>query len=205
MGQTKASRDWNDRRRRDDKRAEILKLARAGLNNTEISKVMTKKGDPVNRQRVGRILKEALQEAADDRKQIAIEMFDLELERLSWVITQATRIVAETCVGCQGQGTFQNGEQCDTCRGDGKANHPDVRVRAMKEVRNAIHQRSQMLGLYAPEKFALTDTKGNDIRVEIRRELEAMSEEDLDKAIDDFQAGIDAARATMPSPDAPQI
>lgn len=198
MSQTQISKDWNERRRRDDKKARILRLAKSGLSNTEISRVLTKDGDPVNRQRVGVILKEALQEAADDRRQVAIELFDLELERLSWVIQQAIRICTEACIACKGQGVFQNLEQCDTCRGDGKANHPDIRIRAMKEVRNAIHQRSQMLGLYAPEKFAFTDTEGNDIRPEIRRELESMSEEDLEQALTDFQAGIEAARATMP-------
>jgi hypothetical protein len=202
MAQTKITRDWNSRRRRDDKKAKILRLARSGMSNAEISRVLTREGDPVNRQRVGAILKESLQEAADDRRHIALELFDLELERLSWIVQQAVRICSEPCKACQGQGVFQNNEQCETCRADGKANHPDIRLRAMKEIRNAVHQRAQMLGLYAPEKFALTDAKGNDLRNELRRELESLSEEDLTQALDDFQAGIEAARATMPAHDA---
>lgn len=188
---------WNERRRNDEKKARILRLARSGLNQREISEALTADGDRTSRQRVGVILREGLRQAAEERQDIARELFDLELERLSWIIQQATRVVSEPCLGCNGQGQFQNGENCDVCRGDGRANHPDVRLRAMKEVRSAIHQRAQMLGLYAPEKFAITDVQGNDLRPEARKELESMSVDDLDRAIADFQAGLEAATASF--------
>lgn len=192
MPQSENSKRWNERSRKDERNRRILVLARTGLSNSEIARVLEADGEPISRQRVGKILKDSLAEAASERLDIAREVFDLELERLSWVIQQSTRIITDPCKSCEGQGTFQNGEHCDVCKGDGRSNHPDTRLRAMKEVRNAIHQRSQMLGLYAPEKFAFTDTEGNDLRPELRRELESMSIEDLDRAIADFQAGIEA-------------
>jgi hypothetical protein len=52
-----------------------------------------------------------------------------------------------------------------------------------------------MLGLYAPEKFALTDPDGNDVSVVLREELAAMPADDLDRALTDYMAGIEAARS----------
>lgn len=187
------SKRWNDRRRKDDRNRRILELYKAGANCSEIARTLEANGDKITRFRVSQVVKQELAHVADERRHIALEVFDLELERLSAIIRQSWQIVMAPCRGCDGQGTFQNGESCDVCRGDGKGNHPDTRVRAMKEVRAAIDQRAKMLGMYAPEKFAVTDTEGNDI--DFSRALRSLEGDDLDRELQDVMRGVEIARS----------
>ena len=76
---------------------------------------------------------------------------------------------------------------CDECEGSTKAFSARDRATASKEVRQAIADQSRMLGLYAPEKFAWTDSRGEDL--DFIDELRAMDIEDLDRELEIYQLG----------------
>lgn len=191
----------NERRRKDARNVKIYELWKGGMNARQISEYFTSIGEPINRQRVNFLIKRGMAEAREAREEITVEIFDGELERLTAIYRQAWQVVTATCRICRGRGSREGVAgvgatelPCMACEGSGHAHKQDTRIKAMKEARNAIDQRAKMLGLYAPERFALTDRDGHDLSATLRAELENMPTDELDKALTDYMAGVEAAR-----------
>jgi hypothetical protein len=192
----------NERRRKDARNARIYELWKAGLSARAISEHLTAEGEPIGATRVNQIIHAGMEMARAAREKLSVEIFDGELDRLSAIIRTAWTVVTAQCRICHGRGAVDGiggvgatAVPCVACEMTGYLNRPDTRIRAMKETRNAIDQRAKMLGLYAPEKFAMTDGAGNDVSAMVRADLAAMPADDIDKALTDYMAGIDAARA----------
>lgn len=186
----------NERRVKDERNQLIYNLWKAGSTSLEISRYLEAQGQPLSRQRVDEIIRRGMEIAKESRRHVAEEIFDGELDRLTAIVRNAWAIVTANCRPCQGSGTREaipgvpaSTEPCVVCKGDGKANHPDVRIRAMKEARAAIDQRAKMLGLYEPEKYTVhhEGTVGFDLP-----DMSHLSEDELDRALKDYQAGVEA-------------
>jgi hypothetical protein len=192
----------NERRRKDARNARVYELWKAGLSARAISEHLTAEGERIGATRVNQIIHAGMEQARAAREQLSVELFDGELDRLSAIIRTAWAVVTAQCRVCRGRGTVDGiggveatAVPCLACEATGYGNRPDTRIRAMKETRNAIDQRAKMLGLYAPEKFAMTDADGNDTSALIRAELAGMPADDIDQSLVDYMAGIEAARA----------
>jgi hypothetical protein len=186
----------NERRRKVERNRVIYSMWKAGSTSAEIAAYLTAQGQPLSRQRVDTIIRTEMNLAKESRLHLAEELFDGELERLTAIIRNAWAIVTSNCRSCAGRGTFEGVSGvsatetvCKTCNGDGKANHPDVRIRAMKEARAAIDQRAKMLGLYEPERFAVTHDGA--VAFELP-DMAHLSEDELDRALNDYSAGVEA-------------
>lgn len=186
----------NERRRKDERNNIIYSMWKAGSTSLEIARYFTAQGQNLSRQSVDRILRRQMELARESRHELAETMFDGELERLTSIVRNAWAIVTSNCRACNGTGVFEGVAgvaattvSCKTCNGDGKANHPDVRIRAMKEARAAIDQRAKMLGLYEPTRFAMTHD-GN-VALDLP-DLSSMAEDELDRALNDYRAGVEA-------------
>lgn len=192
-GQSRGYHRANLRRQKDERNITVLEMWKNGMNSYQIAKALERtEYGAISRSMVDKIVKRELEKVAETRHQLATEIFDGQLDRLTTIIRHGQSIINATCLACQGQGQFQNGEVCVVCVGEGKRHSPDTRIKAMKEVRAAIDQQAKMLGLYAPEKFAMTDAHGKDI--DFHADLANLNDEELDRALSDFAAGVDAAR-----------
>lgn len=192
-GQSRGYHRANLRRQQDERNLKILEMWKSGMNSNQISNALPAGGyKKISKSMVDKIVKRELTKAADSRRHIAEEIFDGELERLTTIIRHGWAIMNATCLACNGQGQFMNGEVCVACVGEGKRHSADTRIKAMKEVRAAIDQRAKMLGLYAPDKFAMTSAEGKDLN--FHPWLDQLSDDELEKALNDFHAGVDAAR-----------
>ena len=186
----------NERRAKDERNQMIYSMWKAGSTALEISRFLESQGTPLSRQRVDEIIRRGMEIARESRQHVAEEIFDGELDRLTAIVRNAWAIVTANCRPCGGSGVREgvvgvpaSAEPCVVCKGDGKANHPDVRIRAMKEARAAIDQRAKMLGLYEPTRFSVT----HDGSVELEMpDMSHLSEDELDRALADYQAGVEA-------------
>lgn len=193
-GQSRGYALANARREQRERNIKILEMWKNGLTTGQIPTALETQGyKKISRSMVDKIIKKALTEAAESRRHLAEEIFDGELERLTTIIRHGWAIINASCLECQGQGQFRNGEVCIRCMGEGKRHPADTRIKAMKEVRAAIDQRAKMLGLYSPEKLAFTDASGKDMN--FHPYLDQLSDDELQKALDDFSAGVEAARS----------
>ena len=186
----------NERRTKDERNQLIYNMWKAGSTSLEISRFLESQGQPLSRQRVDEIIGNGMKQARESRRHIAEELFDGELDRLTAIIRNAWAVVTANCRPCQGTGTREaipgvpaSQEACVVCKGDGKANHPDVRIRAMKETRAAIDQRAKMLGLYEPTQFAVRHD--GSLALDLP-DMSHLSEDELDRALADYQAGVEA-------------
>lgn len=193
-GQSRGYHRANLRRQKDARNLLVLEMWKNGMSSTQISQALERtEHGKIARKTVDDIVKRELKIAAESRQNIAVEIFDGELERLTTIIRHGWAIVNANCLFCNGIGQFQNQEICVQCAGEGKRHSPDTRLKAMKEVRASIDQRAKMLGLYAPEKYAWTDSSGKDL--DFHKDLANLNDDELERALNDFTAGVDAARA----------
>lgn len=155
----------------------------------------------LSKSRISEIVNKELEQIRRQRTDLAERMFDLKITQLDSVIRTNWGVINAKCGPCQGKGDRgQDPDKpegtllvCDKCHGDGKHHNARDRASASKEIRQAIDQQCKMLGLYAPEKFALTDPQGHEIEF-WQNETRSLDEDDLDKELAIFQAGVDAAR-----------
>ena len=156
-------------------------LRDAGASYTEIGASLG-----ISRQHAHRLVQRELDLIRAETREHAESYRVRELSRCDSVIREATRTMMAQCRTCKGQGMLYPdgpvslpGEEteCNDCAGTGKRYGIDWRLKAMDRVMRAVSERAKMLGLYAPEKLALTDSAGHDF---ISRELATMTEADLD-------------------------
>lgn len=181
----------------------IFDMYAAGHRTASIVQALDRGGyGKLTRSTVQKSINAMLEEQRAERLGRNTLEFDLKLDQLNQVIQTNWGVITRPCVRCTGRGDMgQDPDKapgtmmvCDKCGGDGRHHHPRDRATASKEVRLAIDQQCKMLGLYAPEKFALTDTEGNDLEY-WHNETKGLDEADLDKELEVFLAGVDAARS----------
>ena len=109
-----------------------------------------------------------------------------ELARLDVVLTESMRVMAGKCRDCKGQGRLRADGMstdimidCEKCEGTGRRYGVGSRMRA------------KLRGLHAPEKLAMTNTKGEDLVTEFEREIRSWSEEDVDRELAELTAEPD--------------
>lgn len=189
-----------DRVKTERRDALILELYEAGSKYRLIREALMQRGyGSLSLARIGKIIRRELDKIAEQRRLIAERLFDTKLEQLNAIIRTNFGVINAPCKPCKGEGIVEDPDQepgnlkmiCEKCKGDGKAYAPRDRKGASMEMRLAIDQQCKMLGLYAPEKFAFTDPQGNAL--DFMDDLSDIPEEQLDRDLKNFQAGLEAA------------
>ena len=72
--------------------------------------------------------------------------------------------------------------ECDDCGATGRRMGTSTRLTAMDKLMKAVEQRSKLRGLYAPEKIAFTNTKGEDMS-DYEREIRSWAPEDIEREL----------------------
>jgi len=182
----------------------ILELYEGGAKYKLIKQALIARDyGSLSESRIGKIIRRELDAIAAQRQEIAERMFDLKLEQLNAIVRTNFGVINAPCKKCKGDGVVEDPDKaegnregiCERCKGDGKAHTPRDRKGASMERRLASDQQCKMLGLYAPEKFAFTDPQGNAL--DFMDDLSDVPEEQLDRDLKSFQAGIDAARVAF--------
>lgn len=182
----------------------ILEMVEGGAKYSQIKTALERAGMTISLSRIGQIVNKELAEVAQHRKDLAERMFDLKVEQLNAIIRTNWGVINAKCTRCQGRGDMgQDPDKapgtmivCDKCNGDGRHHHPRDRASSSKEIRQAIDQQCKMLGLYAPEKFALTDTQGNELEF-WHKETAGLDEDDLNKELEIYLSGVDKGREEL--------
>jgi hypothetical protein len=179
-----------------ERQRQAWELFKHGANYTEIGKALG-----VNRSTAFRLVdkekKLLLTEQAEDIEEYRVE----ELSRLDVVIREAMNIVTGKCRDCRGAGMLRADGlstdilvECETCDGSGRRYGSAQRMSAMDKLMKAVDTRSKLRGLYAPEKIAMTNTKGEDILPGYEEQINGWSEEDIDRELAELLA-VDADTA----------
>lgn len=180
----------------------IFEMVTSGATYRQVREALTRsvEYDTLSEGRISKIVRAELDKLAEQRVGLAERMFDLKLEQLNGVIRSNSAIVFAKCRRCKGTGEY--GEDldkapgtpaiCEKCKGNAFEYGARDRATASKEVRQAIDQQCKMLGLYAPEKFALTDKEGNDL--DFIEELQALGADELEQELQSFLRATDQAR-----------
>ena len=121
-----------------------------------------------------------------------------DLARLDVVLTESMRVMAGKCRDCKGQGRLRADGMstdimidCEKCEGTGRRYGVGSRMLAADKVMRAVNERAKLRGLHAPEKLAMTNTKGEDLVTEFEREIRSWSEEDVDRELAELTAEPD--------------
>ena len=181
----------------------IMEMVESGANYGKIKRALATRGIHISVARIGQIVKAEYVRVREQRKDLGELVFDQKIEQLNSIIRTNAGIINAPCVKCKGDGTVDDPDRaegnrshvCEKCKGDGRAYSARDRKGASSEMRLAIDQQCKMLGLYAPEKFALTDSEGND--VDFLDELASADEEDLMSEVKDYLEGVEAARVEV--------
>lgn len=169
------------------------RLIQAALERSEFGRI--------SMSRISEIINRVYKEEGERRRELAERIFDHKLAQLDATIRTNWSVINAKCKRCNGLGTLgQDPDKapgtlmvCDKCDGTLFLYHPRDRATASKEVRMAIDQQCKMLGLYAPEKFAFTDTEGNDIDF-WAQETRNLDSDDLERELDLYLSGVHAGR-----------
>ncbi len=164
----------------------VIELLKSGVGEDDIARQLEMRPSMVTK-----VVGSELERIGRSRTHMAGKVFDLEVERLNAIIRNAWGIFTATCVECRGVGVFQEMEgisptPCKKCGGDGKMYQPGDRLSAMGRAQSAIEQQSKMLGLFAPEKFAVYAEV--NATIDFSGELREASSEDLEKKLAAFKA-----------------
>jgi hypothetical protein len=171
----------------------------SGTSERKIAAALAEMGEPISHMQVHRIIKRGLKEAREARLDHAELILEGELERLNAIIRHNWGVMTALCRPCEGAGIVPSAIPgvsdprpipCEACRGDGKANHPDVRIRASKAAMDAIEKRVRMLGGYEPDRLIIQNPDGT--KVFDRSDLESLNMDELDKMLADYEAGVEA-------------
>lgn len=185
----------------------ILEMVEAGAKYKSIAISLQRAGlGKISTGRISQIVNAELAEVGKHRMEMAERIFDLKLEQLNAIIRTNWGVINAKCAPCKGQGELGEDPDkapgtpliCEKCHGDGKHHQPRDRAAASKEIRQAIDQQCKMLGLYAPEKFALTDPQGNELEF-WQKETATLDEDDLNRELELYLSGVDAGRAELKS------
>lgn len=180
----------------------ILDLVEKGNKYGAVAQALERGGHGrLSKQRISQIVNRQLEEVGQHRMEMAERIFDLKIEQLNMIIRTNVGVISAPCARCQGKGDMgQDPDRgpgtmmvCDSCRGDGRHHAPRDRAAASKEIRQAVDQQCKMLGLYAPEKFAFTDTDGNDLEF-WHNETKGLDEDELTNTLQVYLDGVDAGR-----------
>lgn len=179
-------------RRERDRR--IMQMFATGSSPEAIAASFSARAERISVTTVKRVIAAEMKEAAKLRSDLASTALDIELTRLDGLMRRAHAILDAPCGTCSGLGQSTTGGVCRDCRGDGRSAHPDTRLRAMREIRALTESRAKLLGLEAPQRIEMSGPDGDPIRSEVS----LMSNDELSRALDDFSAGAEAARALAP-------
>lgn len=185
-----------------DRQRQAWELFKHGASYTEIGQALN-----VDRSTAWRLVdrekKLLITEQAEDIEEYRIE----ELSRLDVVIREAMNIVTAKCRTCRGAGMLRaDGPatdilvECEECGATGRRMGSQARLAAMDKLMKAVDQRSKLRGLYAPEKLALTNTKGEDLSP-YEQEVRLWAEEDIDRELANLLAAEEVAMEDLDLPE----
>ena len=177
-----------------DRQRQAWELFKHGASYTEIGQALD-----VNRSTAWRLVdrekKLLLTEMSEDVEEYRLE----ELARTDVVIREAMTILTGKCRSCRGAGQLRaDGPatdilvECEDCAGTGRRMNTGNRLAAMDKLLKAVEQRAKLRGLYAPEKFAVTNAKGDDL-TDYEREIRTWSDEEVERELSDLLSGKELA------------
>lgn len=170
---------------------QIMAMSTSGARPAAIRQALAAAGHNISQTQIRRVIAREMRASAAERKELRDIALEQELARLDGLIRRAHAIMDASCGTCSGSGQGVTGAPCSQCRGDGKANHPDTRLRASREIRACTVERAKLLGLEQPQQIEISGKGGGAIH----HVLESLNDDELGKALDNFRAGVEAARA----------
>jgi hypothetical protein len=202
VSRQQAFREYRERNTKDERNRRILEMYKGGATTGQIKAALADSGEPISQPTICNIIRRELDKARAERMELSHAIIENEMERLTMILRHNWTIVTSLCRVCEGRGELQveaipgvaatgGSVVCDACRGDRHANPPSLRIKASKEARAAIDQRVKMLGGYAPDKIVLSNPDGS--KLDFRPELAEMSQDEIDRALADYSAGVEAA------------
>jgi hypothetical protein len=128
----------------------------------------------ITRQRVGQIVKEALEDAAERKRELADLLIARELDLIGLQLRLAQEILLAECQSCENHDDLRPG--CKTCRRTGYRYPVGRRMAAIDRQGDAQERRIRLLGLDRAPALALAVAEN---RSEFYRDLERVPDADL--------------------------